>query len=92
MDGKYFQQDEASRWQLSPMNQCFICDHHKYVTVFYERGIMSGNKEFIEIRDKNILETLKAIYDKDGDTQAQTPLIFGTLVNRCKHEGLFQRK
>lgn len=60
---QFFDKDEMSRWQLSKQNECFMCDRHKYVNIFYERGILSGNKGLTEIYDEEILGQLKANYD-----------------------------
>ena len=77
----FFEKDFASRWRLSQQNQCFLCDRYKYVAVFYERGILSGNNGFVEVRDQSIIRHLKREFDKDSQNKTSTPLIYGTLTN-----------
>ncbi len=31
----FFVQDIESKWKLSVRNECFVCDKHSYVALFY---------------------------------------------------------
>ena len=48
---RFFQKDHAAKWKLSIKNECILCDKHKYLMVFYERGATAKNPGFIEIKD-----------------------------------------
>lgn len=37
-----------------------MCDRYKYVQIFYERGILSGNSDLVEIKDEAILSHMKS--------------------------------
>lgn len=61
--------------------------------LFYERGILSQNKDLIEIKDKKILNELAYQYKKDYLTyRTSTPLISGTVVTSKNNQGIFERK
>ena len=36
---EYFKKDADAKWKLSKKNECFICDGHKFVIIFYERPV-----------------------------------------------------
>jgi hypothetical protein len=51
--------------------------------IFYERGSMAKNNDFVEIKEKTILEHLTYDYKKNYlEFRSDTPLISGSLVNR----------
>ena len=90
---RYFVTDASSKWRLSQSHACFICQRHQYATVFYERGVLSQNKDLTEITDPELMSQLIYEYKKNQlEYGTQTPLICGTLVNRAPGQGIFDRK
>lgn len=88
----FFSKNAASKWKLSPHSECYLCDQYRYVMIFYERGILSSNSQFTEIRDPDILQELRQQVESDGSDRQQMPLICGTLVRRQRGQGPFDRK
>ena len=53
---RYFEKDAGSFWQLSQRNECYCCDKHQFVHVYFENGLLAKNQDFDEITDKDFLK------------------------------------
>lgn len=56
---RYYEMDAGSFWKLSQKNECYICDKHQFVHIYFEKGILAKNKDLLEIKDKDFLKALK---------------------------------
>lgn len=81
----------AQQWQLSfDDRECYVCNKHPYVQVFYRR--CKAESEYEEITSEAEIKSLRELYQIDelqsrGDALATCPLIFGTMLRGKRGSG-----
>ena len=83
--------DAGSFWKLSQKNECYICDKHQFVHIYFEKGILAKNKDLLEIKDKDFLKALKKDIQTTEDKNCKDPIIRGSIVNGPQNYPPFSR-
>lgn len=82
-EDKYFDPRNFSKWVLSEKDECYICDRHQQVVIFFDRDNAKNNcEEFRKIKNAKFKEYLvERLNISDKDQNLKMPIIAGSVCN-----------
>ena len=65
---RFFSSNQDGLWRLSENGECYTCEKHSYIIVFYNRSHNPlHNEDLLEIKDRKFVDQLKQEFDSNID-------------------------